>query len=221
MKITILFGAKSFEHEISIVSAIAMKKVLDMDITYIFCDYERNFYLIPTEDIKSDRFSSGRYKKDKSLSIFKGGFFIKSFTGYKKIESDIVLNLIHGQDGEDGKIASLLEFFEIDFIGPRVEASVISYNKLLTKLFAKEIGIDVLEYQTIKKGEDYEIKIAYPFIIKPLRLGSSIGISVIKSENELEYALESAFEYDDTVLIEPFVEGITEYNLAGYWAREF
>ncbi len=221
MNITILFGAKSFEHEISIVSAIAMKKVLRQDITYIFCDYGRDFYLIPAKEITSKRFSSGEYKKDKKVYPLKGGFYTKSFTGFKKIESDIVLNLIHGQDGEDGKIAGLLDFFDINYIGPRVEASVISYNKLFTKLFAKEIGVKTLDYQVIYKNEDYRINIPYPFIVKPLRLGSSIGISVVKEENELEYALESAFEYDNSVLIEPFIDGIKEYNLAGYKADKF
>jgi D-alanine-D-alanine ligase len=77
MKIAIIFGAKSFEHEISIVSAIAMKKVLKAELLYLFCDYDRDFYLIPTQEINSKRFSSGAYKKDKKLLLKKGGFFLK------------------------------------------------------------------------------------------------------------------------------------------------
>ncbi len=59
--------------------------------------------------------------------------FYKSLFGQKKIDSNVVLNLIHGRDGEDGKIASMLEFYGLDYISPRVDASVISYNKLYTK----------------------------------------------------------------------------------------
>ena len=75
MKLAIIFGARSFEHEISIVSAIALKKVLTCELIYIFCDHERNFYLIPTDEINSKRFSCRTYKKDKLLSLKQGGFY--------------------------------------------------------------------------------------------------------------------------------------------------
>ncbi len=222
MKIAILFGANSFEHEISIVSAISMKKVLNKhELIYIFCDYDRDFYLIPTEKITSKRFSSKEYKKDKKVSLLNGGFFVKGLMGVSKIECDIVLNLIHGQDGEDGKIASLLDFYSIDYIGPRVEASVISYNKLYTKLYASSRGVKTLKYQILTKENRDQIETDYPFIVKPLRLGSSIGISIVKEESELEYAFDRAFEYDNAVLIEPFIKDIKEYNLAGYKASDF
>jgi len=215
MTIGIVFGAKSFEHEISIVSAIALKKVLKSKIVYIFCDYSGDFYLIPTDKITSKRFSSGEYKKDKKLEIKKGGFFTKSFMKEKKVEFDIALNLIHGTDGEDGKMASLFDFFQIPYIGPRVEASVLSYNKLLTKLYANEFDVKVLPYKTLNKQENRNIDLEFPVIIKPTRLGSSIGISIVKDKTEFEYALDVAFEFDTQVVIEPFIEGIKEYNLAG------
>ncbi len=215
MKIAILFGANSFEHEISVVSAIALKKVLKSELIYIFCDYSRDFYLIPTDKITAKRFSSGEYKKDKKLDLKKDGFFQKNFMGEKKIEFDFLLNVIHGKDGEDGTIPALLNFFNIKYIGPRVEASVISFNKLLTKLYAKEFGVKTLEYQTLQRGEERVLSLKYPVIIKPTRLGSSIGISIVKSQYELDYALDVAFEFDSQVLIEPFIEGIKEYNLAG------
>jgi len=75
----------------------------------------------------------------------------------------------------------------------RVEASVVSYNKRLTKIFAKEVGCKVVDYQILSKNSIEPIKFPYPIIIKPLRLGSSIGVSVVKSEDELSYALECGF----------------------------
>ena len=215
MKIAIIFGGKSFEHEISIVSAIAMKKVLKAELVYIFCDYNREFFLIPTDKINSKRFSSGEYKKDKKLTLKNGGFFQKSMMSEKLIEFDIALNMSHGSDGEDGKLASLLEFYEVPFIGPRIEASTISYNKFFTKMFAKEFGVKTLDYKTLEKSSSRDIDITYPVIVKPTRLGSSIGISIVKSKDELDYALDVAFEFDTQVIIEPFIEGIKEYNLAG------
>ncbi len=215
MKIALLFGANSFEHEISIVSAIALKKVLKDELVYIFCDYNRDFYLIPTDKITAKRFSSSEYKKDKKIELKKGGFFYKTFMGEKQIEFDALVNVIHGKDGEDGTISSLLSFFGISFVGPRTEASVISFNKLLTKLYAKEFGVKVLDFQTLGKNNSRDIKLNYPVIIKPTRLGSSIGISIVKSKEELDYALDVAFEFDTQVVIEPFIKGIKEYNLAG------
>ncbi len=221
MKIAVLFGANSFEHEISIVSAIALKKILKEELVYIFCDYDRNFYLIPTDKITSKRFSSGEYKKDKKLYIKNSGFYHKTMMSEKKIDFDVVLNVIHGRDGEDGKIASMLDFFGISYIGPRNEACTISYNKLFTKLYAKEFRVKTLPYQVIKKDESADIELDYPVILKPLRLGSSIGISIVYGEDELSYALDTAFEYDDTVLVEPFIKDIKEYNLAGYKSSKY
>jgi len=212
--IAIVFGAQSYEHEISIVSAIAMKKVLNQNLVYIFIDKDRNFFEIPSDIIKSKLFSTGEYKKFDQLSLQKGGFFKKGFFGTKKLEFDCVLNLVHGGDGEDGVLASLFKFFEIPYIGPRVEASVVSFNKHLTKIYANECGVKALEYQFFTKNDTITID-NFPVIIKPVRLGSSIGISIVRSKEELSYALDVAFEFDDTIIVEPFIEGIKEYNLAG------
>jgi D-alanine-D-alanine ligase len=220
LKIAIIFGAVSYEHEISIVSAIAMKDVLKSELVYIFCDKNREFYLISVNDITSKLFSSGEYKKSPRLTLKNGGFYQKSLMKEKLVEFDVALNLSHGADGEDGKIASLLEFFEIPFIGPRVEASVISFNKLFTKLYAKSLGVEVVDFEVLKKGA-YKISLDYPVIIKPMRLGSSIGVSIVRDASELEYALDVAYEFDDEVLVEPFIEGVKEYNLAGLKADEF
>ncbi len=215
MKFAIVFGAQSFEHEISIVSAIALKKVLKSELTYIFCDNNRDFYLVPTAEITSKRFSSGAYKRDKALTLKQGGFYYKKLLGEEKVVCDVVLNLIHGADGEDGKMSALFDFFNIPYIGPRMEASCMSYNKLFTKLFAKEVNVSTLEYQLILKDAPEKITLPYPIIIKPLRLGSSIGISIVHTEDELAYALDVAFEFDNAILVEPFIKGIQEFNLAG------
>jgi len=220
MRYALLFGGVSFEHEISIVSAITVKDRLNEDKTFIFCDKDREFYLISKENMKSKYFSSFEYKKAPKLTLKQGGFYQKSILKERRVEFDILLNLIHGGDGEDGKIASMLDFFGVDYIGPRVEASVLSFNKLYTKLYAQSIGVKSLDYEVLKKGA-YKISFNYPVIIKPLRLGSSIGVSVVKSESELEYALDVAYEFDDEVLVEPFIEEVKEYNLAGAKGSDF
>ena len=215
MKLAIVFGGESFEHEISIVSAIALKKVIFCELTYIFCDKNRDFYLVPTDKINSKRFSSGEYLKDKKLYLKQGGFYTKKLFGSEqKVEFDVAINIIHGADGEDGKIAALFDFYDVKYIGPRIEASVISYNKFFTKLYAKSLGVNVLNYEIVTP-ENRKITLPFPIIVKPLRLGSSIGVSIVKKESELEYALDVAFEYDNEVLIEPFIQNVAEYNIAG------
>lgn len=209
----VIFGGVSFEHEISIVSAIALKEKIDG--VFIFVDEKREFYLIDKDKLKSAFFSSGAYQKMPKLELKKGGFYQKALLKEKRVEFDVAINLIHGADGEDGKIAALLDFFGIEYIGPRIEGSVVSFNKLLTKLYAKQMGVPVLEYQVLAKEHIEPIHFSYPIILKPLRLGSSIGVSVVREESELSYALDVAFEFDDEVLVEPFIEGIKEYNLAG------
>ena len=216
MKIAILFGGSSFEHEISIVSAITMKKVLKRStLAYIFVDKNREFYLVDSEAMKSKHFSSGEYLKDKKLTLKKGGFFVEGMFGSKELVFDVALNLIHGRDGEDGKIASLMQFFGIPFISPRLEASALSYNKLYTKFLAESLGVKVVPYQHLSKTGKRSVTLSYPVIVKPVRLGSSIGVTIVKEEKELDYALDVAFEFDDDVVIEPFLDGVKEYNQAG------
>jgi len=214
MKIAIVFGGMSFEHEISIVSAIAMKDVLKEELVYIFLNENREFYHIPTDTINSKLFSSGNYKKSDSLILKKDGFFKKAMFGEKQLDFDVLLNLTHGGDGEDGILASLFEFNNIKFIGPRVEACSISSNKFLTKGYSQSCGVKVLDYKYFNKNDKVTVA-NYPVIIKPTRLGSSIGVSIVKNEDELQYALDVAFEFDTDIIIEPFINGIREYNLAG------
>lgn len=222
MNIAILFGGSSYEHEISIVSAITLKKVFKKSTcSFVFCDANREFYLIESKNMKSNHFSSGAYKKEKKLLLKKGAFCTEGMFGLKEQNVGTVLNLIHGRDGEDGKVASLLEFNDIAYISPRVDASVLSYNKLYTKLYAESLGVKVVPYTLLNSTDGRDIEVEYPVIIKPVRLGSSIGVSIVKSANELDYALDVAFEFDTQVLIEPFIEGVLEYNQAGSKTSDF
>lgn len=213
MQLGIIFGGESYEHEISVVSAVTLKGVFKSKLIYIFCDKDRDFYLIEEKNMKATYFSSFEYKKAKKLTLKKGGFFTEGRFSSSKVEVDVYINLIHGKDGEDGKIASLLEFFDIKFIGTKVESAVLSYNKVLTKLLANQAGVKTLNYEVIKKGATPTLE--FPFILKPATLGSSIGIYIVKDKSELEYALDTVFEYDDTILVEPFIQGVSEFNLAG------
>ena len=216
MKIAIVFGGVSFEHEISIVSSIAMKDVLNNELVYLFLDASRDLYHIPTDTINSKLFSTGNYKKFEKVYFQKNGFYKKGglFSKDKDVEFDVVLNLSHGGDGEDGILSSVLEFYNIPFIAPRTEACVVSSNKFLTQGQASSVGVNTLDYKYYTKGEIVCVD-SFPVILKPVKLGSSIGVSIVKTQEELEYALDVAYEFDNAVIIEPFISGVKEYNLAG------
>ena len=147
MKFDVIFGGVSFEHEISIVSAIAVKKVLGEKISnFIFLNSSHKFYLIPSALMKSKTFSSGEYKKCTEIFLQRGAFVKKTLFGFKAIIPNTLISLIHGADGEDGSISALLDFYHIPFIGPRIKSSVMSFNKALTKIYAKSRGVKVLDY---------------------------------------------------------------------------
>jgi D-alanine-D-alanine ligase len=222
MNLTILFGGSSYEHEISIVSAITLKKVLKRtQLHFVFVDAHREFYVIDPANMTSKHFSSGAYKKEKKLTLKKGGFVIEGRFGSKALDTDTILNLIHGRDGEDGKMAAMLEFYGVPYIGPRLEAGALSYSKLTTKFLAASLGVETLPYEVLRREDTRSIAMDYPVILKPVRLGSSIGVSIVQGEAELDYALDVAFEFDSEVLIEPFIEGIEEYNQAGARTEEW
>ena len=219
MKLTILFGGASFEHEISIVSAITLKeKLKNFDLSFVFCDQDHHFYLVEPSKMKAVTFSKGEHKKMPRLSLENGAFVEKKL--FKSVRhKGTVLNLIHGGDGEDGTIASLLDFFSVKYIGPRVNASVFSYDKRYTKWLCEAKGIKTVEYKMMQTNEHSDVGFDYPVIVKPATLGSSIGVSIVKDESEIDYALDVAYEYDKCVVVEPFIDNVKEYNLAGFMAN--
>ena len=213
-----LFGGMSFEREISIVSAISLKKVLGDNIAhFIFLDGGHHLYLIPADKMQAKIFATGEYKQCKQLEWILGGLCYKGLFGSKRLNNvGVVLSLIHGGDGEDGVVSSVLEFYKLPFIAPRVAACTLSFNKILTKNYAVHIGVKTLPYEYYRYGDEVHCSFAYPFIVKPATLGSSIGVSVVEQQSDMEYALDSAFSYDREILIEPFYKSVREYNLAGY-----
>ncbi|MBR2494658.1 D-alanine--D-alanine ligase [Helicobacter sp.] len=217
-KVSVLFGGTSFEHEISIVSAISLKKVLGDNIAhFIFLDGGHHLYLIPADKMQAKIFATGEYKQCKQLEWILGGLCYKGLFGSKRLNNvGVVLSLIHGGDGEDGVVSSVLEFYKLPFIAPRVAACTLSFNKILTKNYAVHIGVKTLPYEYYRYGDEVHCSFAYPFIVKPATLGSSIGVSVVEQQSDVEYALDSAFSYDREILIEPFYKSVREYNLAGY-----
>ena len=121
---------------------------------------------------------------------------------------DNVFIALHGRDGEDGKIQSLLDYHAIPYTGSGVTASAVSMNKWYTKAVWQSIGIPTPDYQLIGKDLEFDLdSISPPVYVKPVNEGSSIGITHVTDRSMLTQAVQRAMEYDDFVLIEQEVSG--------------
>ncbi len=123
----------------------------------------------------------------------------------------MVFPALHGTFGEDGTIQGLLDLAELPYVGAGVSASAIAMDKVLTKRLCHEAGLPVVEYVVLRRGcfdpQNVTLPFDYPVFVKPVNLGSSVGISKVKSQACLGAALQAAAQYDSTVIVERGVSG--------------
>ena len=123
---------------------------------------------------------------------------------------EVAFLALHGRYGEDGTIQGILEFLRIPYTGPGVLASSVAMNKLATKRFLESAKIPIPSYLVANKNmliPAHEQKLGYPLVVKPVSEGSSLGISIISSETELQPAQEKAGNYDAEILLEQYIPG--------------
>jgi len=128
----------------------------------------------------------------------------------EKIKSegiDLAFLALHGTHGEDGSIQGLLEYARIPYTGSGVLGSALAYDKIKSKEIFKANGIPTPDFQVIRKGTDCKRTLEFPLVVKPNRQGSSLGIHIVKTEENWLKALEDAFSYSDEILAEEFIEG--------------
>lgn len=222
--IVVIFGGKSTEHDISIISAFQVMQNLN----------RKKYNIIPVYISKNSKWFYG--KKLFSLNSFKNFstkglsevsilpnsnfLFKKSIAGYIKFKKiDVVIPVLHGMNGEDGTIQGLLELSNIPYSSCGVLSSSIGMDKVVMKKFFESIDIPICEYQTILKYElpdfkESDLLIDFPIIIKPANLGSSIGISMCNNFNELLEGLKVAFSFDNKVVIEKAIVNLKEINIS-------
>jgi len=121
---------------------------------------------------------------------------------------DVVLPILHGPFGEDGTVQGLLELADVPYVGAGVAASAVAMDKDLFKKILRDSGIPVAGHHAIRLGDPVENPFGYPVFVKPARLGSSVGISKVHDEPELEKAVALARRHDEKVLVEEFVVGM-------------
>lgn len=122
-------------------------------------------------------------------------------------ETDVVFPVLHGPFGEDGTVQGLLELAGVAYVGAGVAASALCMDKDLFKSVLRDKGIPVARSLTVRSGETAESPFGFPCVVKPARLGSSVGISVVRREEDFPAAVELAFAHDEKILVEEFLDG--------------
>ncbi|MDF2751582.1 MAG: D-alanine/D-alanine ligase, partial [Gaiellaceae bacterium] len=206
LRVAVIAGGRSSEHEISLASARSVLEALDP---------ER--YEVTTVAIAR----SGRWSVEAEERRALGGESV--VPTQSPVESlpvlaegaparalgavDVALPILHGPFGEDGTVQGLLELAGVPYVGAGVAASALCMDKDLFKAVLRDRGIPVARNVTIRLGERIENPFGYPVFVKPARLGSSVGISKAHDEAELEGAVALARRHDEKVLVEEFVAG--------------
>jgi len=226
-KILITFGGESPEHEVSIITALQAIENIDnkrYEIYPIYQNTQKQFFHLKNLT-KRTQFLTAQREKVTFGKDEKGGYFQENKILGQKIYPKVALLCYHGGEGESGSMAGFFETLSIPITSSDKESSTICMNKSLTKKILLGTIPQIDSYTTrsyeIRKNSQTitnEIlkKISLPLIIKPVHLGSSIGIKIAKSEIELEKKLIEAANLDDEILIEKFLDEIEEYNIAAF-----
>jgi D-alanine-D-alanine ligase len=208
LRVALLAGGRSSEHDISLASARSVLEALDperYEVVSVAIGRDGRWELGGSSPAKlqvATRLGSGAATAE-SLPVPAEGGTLAALGSV-----DVVLPILHGPFGEDGTVQGLLELADLAYIGPGVAASALAMDKDLFKKVMRDSGIPVARHHAIRLGDPVENPFGYPVFVKPARLGSSVGISKVHDESELGPAVERARRHDEKVLVEEFVDGI-------------
>lgn len=232
--IGVFFGSRNPEHDVSIITGqliISGLRKLNYSVVPIYLDKQGRWYigeqfghLGQFTDPKTTFLGKDRqWFLDMEASQGKLVFQKKGFGG-KKVSIDLAFPAFHGQNGEDGTFQGLCELLNVPYVGCDVASSAVTMDKVLTKLLYRAAhipGSDFVfftkhDWNGNKKGIIANIlnTLKLPVIVKPARLGSSIGITKAKTEKDLEFAIEVAFHYDEKVIVEVCITNLMDVTCA-------
>lgn len=230
IKVGVIFGGCTVEHEVSIITAVQAMNHMDSekyDIIPIYISKDRIWYtgkMLMDMDVYKDFDSLKKYAKKVTLIKTEEGFFLQKVNGlFRKnvAELDIAFPIVHGKGVEDGSIAGLLDSIGIPYVGSGILGSALGQDKVVQKqvLESNEISIPKYTwfYDTEYLDNSEEIlkaikKLKYPVIVKPANLGSSVGISVAHTEEEIDACITEAIRYDNKIVVEAMIQNLMEVN---------
>lgn len=218
--VAILFGGCSSEYKISLQSAYCIIKAIDTEKYNPLLIGITNagtwfLYNSDLEKIKENTWMNEKNCLPAMISSNKGdhGILVFNNNSIDKIWVDMAFPVLHGKNGEDGTVQGLCQLAGIPIVGCQTLSSALCMNKYMAHLVANASGIDTPASYTISNISDdtlalkYAEKLKYPLFVKPVKAGSSYGITKVNNKNELIPAIKAAFEYDDQVILEENIEG--------------
>ena len=230
--IAVFFGCRSVEHEVSIISAVQAMRAIDTDkydVTPVYVTKDGAMYNSDKMfDIESFKNIAELVSESEEVTFVKksDGVFMhavnkKPFKKQRDIRIDLAFPIVHGTNCEDGTMAGYLEFLGLPYIGCDILSAAVGMDKAVFKDVLKSAGLPTLdcirftsrEYMldSAKISEEIE-KIGFPLIVKPVNLGSSVGISKVKDISALDEAIRLAASFTDKILVERAVENLREIN---------
>lgn len=225
-KVLILFGGRSFEHDISIISTFQCLKYFDeylYDLVLVYIDQMGKWKLVKDSSSLNKFLKDRESLKEVQLGANEDLLYIKKSRKYKPLcKVDVVFPIMHGINGEDGNIMGLLQMSNIPFVGCNYISSAIGIDKSLFKKVMRRDRVlpmvelcadDILDgcgYEKVKK------EIGFPCIIKPNKLGSSIGIEKCEDDVNFNELVKKSLKFDEKVVIEPYISNLREFNIALY-----
>ena len=230
-RVAVLFGGPSVEHDVSIISALQLMATMEprhdpipvylsRDGRWWTGDALKEISAYGTDEPAGGEPCELRLGRDGAPFAVPGGSRFKSD---RDLQVDAAINAIHGTGGEDGSLLGALELSGVPYAGGGVAAAAVAMDKRLGKLVFKEAGVDVCPHTVIHREDwsgDRQAALARagehgtPCYVKPVSLGSSIGVARVTDPAELEEALELCFELDLTALVEPALDDYVEVNVA-------
>ena len=232
IKVGVIFGGETVEHEVSIISAIqAMNKIDEekYEIVPIYITKDREWYtgeMLRDIEVYQDFNLIKKYSSNVVLYYKNGSYVLQKKKGlFKSIvkEIDIAFPIVHGTNVEDGVLQGYLQTIGIPYVGPNVYAAVVGQDKAFMKDVWASANLPIKNYTWFydfdyRKDPDAIVKkiskLKYPVIVKPATTGSSVGISVCDKEEKIREAIDEAVQYDTKIVVEEVVEDLKEVNIA-------
>lgn len=232
INLAVLFGGKSVEHEVSVISAVQAMASMNKEkynIIPIYMTKGNEFYTgEKLFDINSYKDIPAMLKECTECIMLRSEGKVqlirqkmKKFGSNLISEIDIAFPIVHGTNVEDGALQGFLQTLDIPYVGCDVLASAVGMDKFVMKILLKDAGFPVLDccrfsaFEADNIGaciDKVEAKFSYPVIVKPINLGSSVGISKASDRDGLEKAMDEAFQFADRILVEPAVVKLKEIN---------
>ena len=231
-RVVMLFGGKTVEHEVSVISGIQACMAMDdgkYEIIPVYMTKNNDMYMgSGIGDIKSYRNIPELIRNSQRVIMVNDGgrlslvpYPMKKWGGARPVGFDIAFPVVHGTNVEDGALQGYLKTLGVPFVGPDVTSAAVSMDKFITKAVLRAAGIPVLDAKVYTLADyeemdtllgDIEKNIGYPVIIKPVNLGSSVGIGIARTRAELVNKLDDAYRYATRVMAEHAISNLREIN---------